>query len=301
MADRPRFTVLIPAHDVEPYIDPCLDSVAAQTWRDYEVVVVDDGSRDATPARIDAWARRHPGEPLRAVTQDNGGIGCARNAGLRLARGEFVAFLDADDWWLAGKLARVADVLAGRPDVDLVCHDEVLVGPDGGQRRLRHGPWTRYEDLLLRGNSVSTSATVVRRRLLEQAGGFSEDLRFNGAEDYDLWLRLAEAGGRFAYMADVLGAYRVHPAGITGRAEQQCSNMLNVLEAHFARLPSASWRQRDRMRRLRAATMRGAARTLMKQRRPDDAWRMLRAATREHPLSWKTFALATMHLAGVGR
>src|SRR5207247_8757812 len=119
--------------------------------------------------------------------QPNGGIGRARNAALALARGTFVAFLDSDDWWLEAKLARVAAVFAAHPAIDLVCHDELLVEPDGRKRRLRHGPHTRYEDLLLEGNSVSTSATVVRRRLLEQVGGFSEDLRFNGAEDYDLW------------------------------------------------------------------------------------------------------------------
>jgi glycosyltransferase involved in cell wall biosynthesis len=301
MRDEPTFSVLIPAYDVEAFIEPCLDSVAAQTWRDYEIVVVDDGSRDATRARVDGWCRRHPAELVSVLTQANGGIGHARNAALAQARGTFVAFLDSDDWWLEEKLARVAAVFDGRPELDLVCHDEWLVEPDGRKRRLRHGPHTRYEALLLDGNSVSTSATVVRRRLLDKVGGFSEDLRFNGAEDYDLWLRLAEAGGRFAYLHDILGAYREHPAGITGRAEQQCRNMLNVLEAHFSRLPSPSWRQRYRMRRLRAATMRGAVRTLMKQDRRAAAWRMLAAAALEHPLSWKTWALATMNLAGVTR
>jgi glycosyltransferase involved in cell wall biosynthesis len=300
MSDAPTFSVLIPAHDVEPFIEACLDSVAAQTWRDYEIVVVDDGSRDATRARIDAWHRGHPAESVCAVTQGNGGIGRARNAALARARGTFVAFLDADDWWLDGKLARVAAVVE-RPDVDLVCHDELLVEADGRTRHLRHGPHTRYEDLLLDGNSVSTSATVVRRQLVEQVGAFSEDLRFNGAEDYDLWLRLAEAGGRFVYIPEVLGAYRVHAAGITGRAEQQCRNTLNVLDAHFARLRSPSWRQRYRMRRLRAATMRGAAQALMRQHRREAAWRMLGAAAREHPLAWKTWALATLNLAGVTR
>jgi glycosyltransferase involved in cell wall biosynthesis len=297
----PAFSVLIPAYNVEPFIEICLDSVAAQTWRDYEIVVVDDGSRDATRARIEAWRRAHPAEALCVVEQANGGIGRARNAALAHARAPFVAFLDSDDWWLDGKLTRVAAALDSRPDLDLVCHDETLVLPDGHERRLRHGPYTRHEDLLFGGNSVSTSATVVRRALVEKVGGFSEDLRFNGAEDYDLWLRLAEAGGRFAYLPEVLGAYRVHPAGITGRPEQHCRNVLNVLDAHFARFPSPSRRQRYRMHCVRAATMRGAARELMRQRRRGPAWGMLGAAMREHPVAWKTWALATMHLAGVAR
>lgn len=299
MAAGPRFSVVIPAYNAAPLIDDCLDSVGRQTWSDHEIIVVDDGSGDDTPARIEAWAARHPRSCLRLHRQANRGIGAARNVAVRAATGDFLAFLDADDAWTETKLERVAAVLAADPALDLVCHDEWLVdgGPDG--RRLRHGPYSRYEDLLLRGNPVSTSATVVRRRAVVEGGAFSEDLRFNGAEDYELWLRLARAGCRFRYLHEVLGFYRVHDGGITAKAERHCQNMLNVLDTHFASLAAPTLAQRYRIRRLRAATIRGAVHTLMRQGRRGAAARLLLRAAREDPLSWKTWALGALNAARV--
>lgn len=269
--------------------------MARQTDADYEIVVVDDGSRDATAERIAEWTARNPDRALRLLRQPNRGIGAARNAGVRSAAGEFLAFLDADDAWLERKLETIRSFLADHPGVDLVCHDEWLLQEGPRRRVLRHGPHASYDDLLFRGNSVSTSATVVRRARVLAVGGFSEDLRYNGAEDYDLWLRLARAGSVFAYLHEVLGLYRVHGGGITATAERHCQNMLNVLDAHFRALPSAGPARRYRMRRLRAATIRGAIRTLMRQGRHRDAWRLLQRAVREDPLAWKTWALSAVN------
>jgi hypothetical protein len=132
---------------------------------------------------------------------------------------------------------------------------------------------------------------VVRRHALAAAGGFSEDLRFNGAEDYDLWLRLARARHIFGYLHEVLGLYRVHDGGITAAAERHCDNHLNVLDAHFCAFPSPTFYQRYLIRRLRAATIRGAVQTLLRQREYERARRLLGRAAKEDPLSWKTWLL----------
>lgn len=284
----------MPAHNAAAFIGEALDSVDAQTLDDHEIVVVDDGSTDATAAVVGGWRARHPRRALTLERQPNRGIGGARNTGVRIASGEFLAFLDADDLWLPEKLGAVTRFLAAEPATDLVCHDEWLVDAAGGRRPLRHGPFSRYEDLLFRGNPVSTSATVVRRDAVLKAGVFSEDLRYNGAEDYDLWLRLAAAGYRLRYLHEILGVYRVHGSGITAQAEEHGRNTLNVLAAHFAAFRRPTLRQRYRYHRRRAAILRGAIHTLIAQGDGARARRLVREAAREDPLAWKTWALGVL-------
>src|SRR5256885_10954123 len=92
----PRISVVVPIYNVEPYLDECLDSIARQTYRDLEVVMVDDGSKDNSPAIAELWASKD--ERFRLVTQPNGGLGNARNTGIRHAGGELLAFVDSDDY-----------------------------------------------------------------------------------------------------------------------------------------------------------------------------------------------------------
>lgn len=295
-----RFTVVVPAYNVAVFVTAALDSVARQTFTDYDVVVVDNGSTDDTGARVREWASGHPRCSLQVHRREAPGtIGASRNAGLRLATGEFIAFLDADDLWTEQKLARVVEHLARYPDLDLVCHDEWLLEGTAPRGLLRHGPYTRYEEMLFKGNTLSTSATVVRRMHLLAVGGLCEDAGI--AEDYDLWLRLARAGARFAYLHEVLGYYRVHGDGVTTRAVEHCQDVLNVLDAHFRALPSPTIFQRLLMRRRRAATLRGAVQMLLRQGRHAEAWRVLGRAVREDPMAWKTWVLGALSLARASR
>ena len=290
----PFFSVVIPAYNAERFIIDALDSVEHQTFMDYETIVVDDGSYDATSKVVEKWAEQKQRGNLRLFRQSNKGIGAARNVGIREATGDFIAFLDADDSWLDRKLERTAFYISQHSEADLICHDEWLVDTRGKRRVLRHGPYTRYEDLLFKGNSVSTSATAIRRSKVLGVGGFCEDLRFNGVEDYDLWLKLARAGCRFAYLREVLGYYRVHGDGISAITERHCENSLNVLDEHLRGFPKHNLYYRYLMRRRRAAIMRSAGRTLMKQHRHKQAKRLLIMALREDPVSWKTWLLGVL-------
>ena len=295
----PFFSVVIPAFNAERFIIDALDSVGSQTFTDYEIIVVDDGSQDATDKLVEMWAERNRQKGVRLYRQGNMGIGAARNVGVRLASGDSIAFLDSDDCWLKRKLERVAAYIRRHPELDLVCHDEWLVDSAGQRRVLKYGPHTHYNDLLFKGNCVSTSATVIRRCKVLEVGGFSEDLRFNGVEDYDLWLRLARAGCRFGYLHEVLGRYRVHEDGITWKAEKHCQNSLYVLDAHFGWFPNQNAYYRYLIRRRRAATIRGASRALMKQGDHKQARRLLIMALQQDPLSWKTWLLGTLNIAHV--
>lgn len=293
------FSVVIPAYNADHFIRDALGSVSTQTITDYEIVVVDDGSQDGTVKLVKAWAADHPGIELRVLQQEHGGIGEARNAGVREAAGRYVAFLDADDIWMERKLEAVAKCLDDPRAAELICHDEWLDEHGIKTGRLTHGPYTTYRDLLFKGNTVSTSATVVQRSKLLEVGGFSTDLRFNSMEDYDLWLRLARSGCRIQYLHEVLGLYRLHGQGISSKIEMHYEHGLNVLETHFCEWPLKTPYFLYLMRRRRASMLRGAGRAFMKLGKHGKATKFLRQALCEDPLSWKTWATTALNLARV--
>ena len=214
----PKISVIIPAYNVAPYIGETLRSVFAQTFTDFEVIVINDGSPDTeefervlTPFR----------ERLRYLKQENRGASAARNAGLRAARGEFVAFLDADDLWLPNYLEDQLAVIRERK-CDLVCADALIVGesPDAGRTYFEAVMETApprevtFLDLLSGERSLITSGVLVRRERVLEAGLFDEQLR--NAQDFDLWLRLARSGTRLAYQPRVLLKYRARLNSLTG-------------------------------------------------------------------------------------
>ena len=193
----PLVTALIPAYNAQVYLAACLASVHAQSGAfQLEVLVVDDGSRDAT-ADV---ARQHPG--VQCITQPNRGPSAARNTGFAAAKGDFIAFLDADDLWPEGKLEAQLQVLQQHPTAALVfgdCRQFGVAGPRPLTEFAVNGLGTQawgggglVPDAyarLLENNFITTGSVVVRRAALDEAGGFAEDLRL--AEDLDLWLRIA--------------------------------------------------------------------------------------------------------------
>lgn len=232
----PFFTVLIPAHDAGSTIASAIRSVLAQGMEDLEIVVANDGSSDDTAAVVQGFAD----ERIVLIEQAaSGSPAGARNAGLRVARGEFVALLDADDEWYPEKLALVRAELDADPSLDAVAHDVRLVGPSGelGVRAYRLDSRDLYEQLLYRGNFLTTSAMTVRTARLREAGGFTEAVDRPVAEDLDMWLRLAEIGVRISIIPMVLGSYMVE-GGISDDHELALRNTFEVLDAHYERLAS---------------------------------------------------------------
>ena len=171
---NPLFSVVIPTFNRENVVLRAIDSVLAQTFSDFELLVMDDGSVDATRARIEAL-----NEPrLRYMWMPNsGGPATPRNRGLEMATGTWVCLLDADDYWLPHKLAQLAQEITEAPDCDVVCHNqERLHVPTGHRSTLRYGPVAprMYETMLVEGNRLATSATALRRAFLDE-----HELRFN--------------------------------------------------------------------------------------------------------------------------
>ena len=188
----PLFTVVIPAYNAAYFIRSTLDSVRLQTFGEYQIIIVNDGSRDDTLKVVKAYFTDFPNLSYKLINQENKGIGAARNIGIKEAKGEFVAFLDADDKWYKNKLLRVKSYLEENSDIDFICHDEYWIEVGSIIKKATYGLYKTYKELLFKGNCISTSATVIRRSKLFDAGLFSENLDFNGIEDYELWLRLSK-------------------------------------------------------------------------------------------------------------
>lgn len=239
MTAQPLVSVVIPAYNAATFIKTSVESVLGQTFRDFELIVVDDGSTDATSAILTSY-----GDRIHCLRLPNGGVSRARNQGVARARGRWVAFLDADDAWKPTKLARQVEELHRRPECG-ACYTAILVAdaqltPLLEQRSERGG--VERADLLVKGNLVTGSASSVAcdKGLLTQTGGFDE--RLSLCADWDMWLRLASTTC-FAYVDEPLVLYR--------RSSASMSTNPTVLERDTLRLLEKAFRDRPAETRLR--------------------------------------------------
>ncbi|MGA9771355.1 MAG: glycosyltransferase [Blastocatellia bacterium] len=223
-------SIIMPAYRVAEYIVAAMDSILAQTFTDYEIIIVNDGSPDTAEFELAL-------EPYRNrvvyIKQENGGPSAARNVAINRARGQFLAFLDADDYWEPHYLDQQMAFLKKNPSVDLVYSDAILVGdsPLAGRSFMEITPSrgeVTFESLLGGHCTVLLSGTVVRRQAVINAGVFNEGLRY--AEDYDLWLRLAKQGSRLAYQEQALLNKRMHSASLSSDRMKLHESALSVLE-----------------------------------------------------------------------
>ena len=209
-------SVVVPALDAERTLREALESVWSQGYEPLEVIVVDDASRDGTPALQKQLAR----DGLRELRQSqNRGPAAARNAALRIARGRYVAFLDADDAWLPGKLERQLRAIESDPRIVLVSCDSRYENWSGQLLRSSHAtrPPAQGDEAwktLLAYNFAPTPTVLARRADVIAAGGFDESLGFG--EDLDLWIRLA-LRGHVAVLDEVLVRIREWPGSLTRR------------------------------------------------------------------------------------
>ena len=204
-------SVVIPTYNRAELLADAIGSVQRQTFEDWELLVVDDGSTDDTRTVMDGFLAD---KRIRYVRQENRGQSAARNLGLRHARAPLIAFLDSDNRWLPDKLERQMRFLADHPEVDVVYGETERLGSDGSTWpspvRERHSG-TVWRPLLTK-NFINFNTSVVRRERLIAIGGFDEALR--GGEDYDLWLRLSP-DCTFQFLPGVVTQYRIEGDRVT--------------------------------------------------------------------------------------
>jgi glycosyltransferase involved in cell wall biosynthesis len=230
----PRVSVVVPTFNRARDVARCLESLAAQTYRDFEVLVCDDGSKDNTREVVEGFKDRL--DVSYHWAENWGGPARPRNTGIGLARGEFIAFLDSDDWWAPEKLARSVQALdAG---ADLVYHPLYIVdfaGQANFRKRLRCLPLEApaFESLLRSGNMIPNSSVVVRTGLMREVGAISEDRALIAGEDYEAWLRVARRTDRFAWLDDCLGFYWMGGGHISS-GRRTLSNLSRLDELYFS-------------------------------------------------------------------
>ena len=224
MNEAPRITGVIPVRDRAGLVGRAIESVLAQEGPSFELIVVDDGSSDATPAMLSGY-----GERIVAVRQEPTGRSAARNTGIERARGEWIAFLDSDDAWLPGKLALQLAYHEANPTIAMSAHGLEKAHADGRIEPAPPDPLVGDPYLSLADHfAFVPSAVMVRTAVAREVGGF--DARFDGTEDLDFALKVARRHP-VAVLPDCLTRYHLHDAQ-TGRRRLAGGNA-RVLRAHL--------------------------------------------------------------------
>ena len=208
-------SVIIPTYQRCQRLKIAIESVLSQTYSAYEIIIMDDGSDDGTKEMVDLFK-----DPRISYNwQSNSGIPAkVRNNGIKIAKGEWIAFLDSDDWWLPDKLKYCMHY--NNDKVDLIYHDLKII--KNNQRifnkkkiKSRQLKKPMLNDLLINGNAISNSSVVVRRKLLITIGYIDEREELLAAEDYHTWLKIAKSSDRFFYLPKCLGYYSEHDQNLS--------------------------------------------------------------------------------------
>ncbi len=226
-ASFPLVSVIIPAYRIAAYIAETLDSIFAQTFTNYEVIVINDGSPDTVEFER---ALENYRDKIVYLKQENKGVGPARNTGIEHSKGQLLAFLDGDDLWLPTFLESQVRFLQTH-NYDLVYCDGYLFGDKdyGKTTYMNNAPSegeATFKNLLLYNCCVLMSAVVTKKQVVLDVGMF--DLHDIRAQDFDLWLRMAHSGAKIGYQRDVLAKYRVRSDSISGNNIQRVQREIDV-------------------------------------------------------------------------
>lgn len=226
-------SIIMPAYNSRSYIAQSIESVINQTYKDWELIVVDDGSTDDTSKVVAYYCQQEP--RIKYIYQNNGRQGKARNKGIAYSTGSYIAFLDSDDLWLPSKLAIQVQVL-NSSNADLVFCDSYIffdkLSGNDSVMNVERGYISGVEGIkkFLIANRIPILTVICKREAIISVDGFSEKGEIQNAEDYHLWLKLQIAGYVFLGIDYVLTAYREHPDSISNSDR---SNYKQVIQAQF--------------------------------------------------------------------
>lgn len=245
---KPIYSVILPFYNAAETLTESLTSALEQSFSDFEIIAVNDGSTDKGAALIRAAQKAHPQFPLHLVEHPrNHGLGAARNSGIAEAKGKYCALLDADDLWTPHKLASCHSFLCQSPETDVLYHP-VIAFNEQQEKKRRSYPLQELTEILEKGCPLVPSASLIKRELLRKET-FSTDPNLHGAEDLDLWLRLFHQGHRFDFWPEYLSYYRSE-GGMSSELEKHLQHVMAVYEKHYrAGLYNQTWLEIARRRK----------------------------------------------------
>ncbi len=230
----PEVSVILPVYNVARFVRAAIESVLSQSWRDLELIAIDDGSTDSTAGAVEEIDDHR----IVRLQQTHQGPAAARNAGLGRACGQFIAFLDGDDVWLPGKLERDIAFLEAHRDAALIFSQMRIIdeaGRDAGRTVRKWCGVLGLRDLVIE-NKIGTSTVVIRRETALRVGQFDEDLP--AASDYDYWLRMSMAyAGGIQGRPEVTALYRRRPNQLSGDWQQQMDAWRQVISKASSACP----------------------------------------------------------------
>jgi len=235
---KPTVTVVIPTYNRSHLLKKAIQSVISQTFENWELVVINNFSEDDTLEVIKGFKDPR----IRVINFRNfGSIAASRNQGAIHASAELVAYLDSDDAWYPKKLEICLNQMT--EDVDFVSHGVCLVEENGARKSYYTGPLDRakLETLVFKGHCFSTSACVLRKKKLDEVGGWNEDIGIVTSEDYDLWVRLTHAKTKFKFVHEVLGDYGIHSGNESSKVKVQFDSSLKVIRKSFHLIENQSF------------------------------------------------------------
>lgn len=237
---RPKVSVIVPVYNAQKYLPESIRSILAQTYTDYELIIVDDGSTDQSVSVIKNFQKKHP-DKITLIQKENGGPASARNVGIKAAAGEYIAFNDADDLWLRSKLQRqLAFFEVQSPEVGIVYTERLNFDHEGlylvSKHRQKFAKGSIYRELL-KSNFIPNNSVMVRRKCFDVVGLFDESLGI--IEDYDMWLRIA-LKYQISFLPEVLSLYRLHPEGRSKNYEITLKRNIRVIRKQYAMLGDAT-------------------------------------------------------------
>lgn len=301
--DSVYFSVVTSAYDAESFIKRAVDSVLQQTYKNYEYVIVDNGSHDSTLDIIRKYETDNPERIKVYHVDDNLGISGGRNYGIQKAIGDYVCFLDADDYWEKNKLDVVEKQILKHSECSIFCHweyhetefDKKVVEYRQPKEK------NQYEDMLFNGNCLSTSALAIERNSLNNVNGFDMNLCM-GEEDYDLWLRLIKNGGRVHMIQEPLGHWVIRNDSMSSKVINHTTAVAELVKRHGDDLLKEGNGDRNLERKINRAISGcycSAGRLLSKTDQCKEAQIFYIKSIKEYPLYYKSYAglvLNMLHL-----
>lgn len=231
----PKVSIIIPSFNAEKYISHAIETSLSQSFQDFEIIIINDGSTDATESIVKEFQVKYS-DKIVYVYQKNKGLAVTRNVGLEIAKGDYIALLDADDVWLPNRLAVQVPILDEDLSIGLV-HANITRITDAGDvigtplRNKKYLEGYIFEHIFLRNADIACPTVLFRKACCTKVGNFDPNLTRLGCEDRDLWLRIAKEY-KFAYVDEVLSYYRITKNSMSQNLEKMLKARLYVIDKY---------------------------------------------------------------------